>query len=148
MPQKSTKRGIEVAEIPEEQREDDALSISSDELTQHFQQDSVSISLKYYQKSCECFSKWARPELKKFASTVEKIRGYEPDQLKAAKSLCDMHKGAPSKDRFKRPQEISEDIKFYEIKVDPRNKARIHGFFVQGVFFLVWLDRDHSCFPQ
>lgn len=148
MPRKSIKRGIEVAEIPEEQRGDDVLSISIEDLTQHFQQDSVSISLKYFQKSCECFSKWGNAELKKFSSTIEKIRGYAPDQLKANKSLCDMHKGAPSKDRFKRPQEISEDIKFYEIKVDPSNKARVHGFFVETVFFLVWLDRKHGCFPQ
>ena len=96
----------------------------------------------------ECFSKWRGPELKKFSSTIEKIRGYAPDKLKANKNLCDMHKGSSSRERFKRPQDISEDIKFYEIKVDPSNKARIHGFFVQGVFFLVWLDRDHGCFPQ
>ena len=59
-----------------------------------------------------------------------------------------MHRGSPSAARFKRPEDISEDIDFYEIKVDPSNKARIHGFFVQGVFFLVWLDRGHSCFSQ
>jgi len=59
-----------------------------------------------------------------------------------------MRRGPPSAARFKRPQDISEDIKFYEIKVDPSNKARIHGFFVQGVFFLVWLDRGHNCFAQ
>ena len=148
MPKKSTKRGIEAAEIPEEQRGDDVLLIGEDQLSMYFQQDSVSISLKYIQKSCECFSKWQRPELKKFTSTIEKIRGYAPAQLRGTKSLCDMHRGAPKKERFSRPQDVSEDIQFYEIKVDPSNKARIHGFFVEDVFFLVWLDRDHGCFPQ
>ncbi|MFJ5487377.1 hypothetical protein ACIKTA_07040, partial [Hansschlegelia beijingensis] len=32
----------------------------------------------------------------------------------------------------------------WEIKVDPSNKLRIHGLFVDSVFFLVWLDREHA----
>jgi len=89
-------------------------------------QESVSISLKYYLSSCECFSQWQARELKKFTGTIEKISNYDADQLQRTKSLCDSHKGAPSFPRFRRPDAISEDIMFYEIKVDPSNKARIN----------------------
>jgi hypothetical protein len=40
---------------------------------------------------------------------------------------------------------VSEDIPFYELHV--HSKARVHGFFVESVFFLVWLDRNHRAFP-
>ena len=41
-----------------------------------------------------------------------------------------------SRSCFRRPNGISEDIQFHELKVDASNKARIHGFFVGSVFFL------------
>ncbi len=106
----------------------------------------VAINLRYYLDSCECFSDWQSKDLKKFTSTIKKLKGYTHSRLVINKSLCDLHKGKPSETRFKRPVEISDDIPFYEIKVDPANKARIHGFFVEDTFFLVWLDRSHSCF--
>jgi hypothetical protein len=123
-------------------------SVSTDELSRHFSDHSVSISLKYYSKSCECFSLWQPRDLKKFSATIEKISGYTPELLKSTYSLCVAHKGEPNARRFSRPSGISEDVAFHEIKVDPSNKARIHGFFAGSVFFLVWLDRAHECFPQ
>lgn len=120
----------------------------SDPILSHFGSDSVSISLKYCRTSCECFSAWQKNELKKFSATISKISGYSPLQLQSNTNLCGSHKGQPSQERFCRPDTISDDIRFFEIKVDPSNKARIHGFFVGSVFFLVWLDRKHACFPE
>jgi hypothetical protein len=140
--------GIDPANVIIEEEAPPEPRISDDDLAGHFVKESVSISLKYYLSSCECFSDWQARELKKFTGTIEKISGYDVDQLQRTKSLCDSHKGPPSYARFRRPDSVSDDVLFYEIKVDPSNKARIHGFFVRGVFFLVWLDRKHQCFEQ
>jgi hypothetical protein len=108
----------------------------------------VSISLKYYRPQTECFSKWTSQELKKFTGLIAKIRGHTATNLKAYTALCDRHKGKPSEDRFSRPVELSEDLALYELKVDPSNKARVHGVFVGSVFFLIWLDRKHAVFKS
>lgn len=108
----------------------------------------VSISLKYYRKETECFSDWQAGELKKFSATVAKIAQIEADRLKGYKPLCEPHKHEPAAARFSRPEKLSEDLNFFEIKVDPSNAARVHGVFVGSVFFLVWLDREHAVFPE
>jgi|MDUS01.1.fsa_nt_gb hypothetical protein len=44
-------------EIPDFEEEPDVVILSpGDELLKHFSAQSVSVSLKYYKKSCECFS--------------------------------------------------------------------------------------------
>lgn len=108
----------------------------------------VSISLKYYRQETECFSQWNPGDLKKFGSTVGKIKQLTADKLKGYKPLCEPHKNDPAEKRFARPDALSEDLSFYEIKVDPSNAARIHGVFVGSVFFLVWLDKDHAVYPE
>ena len=107
----------------------------------------VSISLKYYRKDSECFSAWQSSELKKFSAALEKISGQTAKDLKSYKPLCVKHKGPPAAKRFSRPDSLSEDLDFYEIKIDASNKARVHGVFVDSIFFLVWLDRQHAVFP-
>lgn len=122
--------------------------LTATDLTDHFSGGAVSISLKYYSSSCECFSMWGKRELKKLTGTIDKISQYSSEQLKSTKSLCDIHKGNPSERRFSIPETISIEISIYEIKVDPSNKLRVHGFFVRDIFFLLWLDRKHACFKQ
>lgn len=108
----------------------------------------ISISLKYYRKETECFSDWQKGELKKFSAIGHKISGQTALKLKAYKPLCEKHKGPPAEARFARPDNLSEDLELYEIKVDPSNKARIHGVFVNSIFFMIWLDRNHAVFPE
>lgn len=108
----------------------------------------MSISLRYFQNQCECFSVWQPKELSRFSDAINKIRGYTPEMLKGKKNLCEPHKGEPRRARFSRPDDLAEDLRFFEIKVDQSNKLRIHGPFVGDVFFLVWLDREHECFPS
>lgn len=122
------------------------INVADSALSAHLDQKHVSISLRYFQKSCECFSEWEKPELKKFSSTLEKIRNYNAAQLMATYSLCSMHKGPPNESRFSIPNDLSRDVPLHEIKVDPSNKLRVHGFFAGPVFFLIWLDRKHACF--
>jgi len=44
-------------------------------------------------------------------------------------------------------KEISEDINFFELRVN-QDKLRVHGFQSQSAFFLVVLDRNHEVFPM
>lgn len=108
----------------------------------------VSISLKYYREETECFSDWQASEMKKFSATIKKISSLSASALKGYKPLCVPHKNAPAEARFARHDKLSEDLRFFELKVDPSNKARAHGVFVGSVFFLVWLDRLHAVFPE
>jgi len=122
--------------------------ISISDLSPHLDAGSVSVSLRYFRRECECFSDWQKAELKKFVGTLEKLRSHSVDQLKGKKSLCDIHKGKPNEARFNIPDAISPDLSIYEIKIDPSNKLRMHGFFTGPVFFLLWLDRMHACFKS
>jgi len=107
----------------------------------------VSISLRYYRKQAECFSKWKAPELKKFSALVEKLQGYDPKTLTGSK-ICSLHKGSPSREKYTLPDELSPDLSLHELRVDQSNKARIHGVLWGVTFYLVWLDRNHAVFPQ
>lgn len=108
----------------------------------------VSVSLKYFRAETECFSDWNAGDLKKFSATLAKIKQVNSGTLQGYRPLCERHKNAPAEGRFARPAELSEDIAFFEIKVDPSNAARIHGAFVGSVFYLVWLDRLHAVYPE
>jgi hypothetical protein len=108
----------------------------------------VSISLKYYREETECFSAWQSGEMKKFSATIKKISSIPASQLKGYKPLCVPHKNSPAEARFVPHDKLSEDLSFFELKVDPSNKARAHGVFVGSVFFLVWLDRLHAVYPE
>ena len=108
----------------------------------------VSVSLKYYRQETECFSDWHTDELKKFSGLIKKIKQLSAGKLKGYKPLCEPHKYAPAEARFSRPEQLSEDLSFFELKVDSSNAARVHGVFVGSVFFLVWLDRLHAVYPD
>ena len=140
--QKSSKVEIKTGVVP------GAPIVDLSKVQTHLNGESVSISLRYFQSSCECFSDWEKHELKKFSATIKKIRGYNAELLKRTLNLCDIHKGKPGEERFSIPEDLSPEIRFHELKVDPSNKLRIHGFFAESVFFLVWLDRKHACFPS
>lgn len=108
----------------------------------------VSVSLKYYHQEAECFSDWQAGDLKKFSAMLGKMAQLDADKLKGYKPYCEPHKNEPAEQRFARPEKLSEDLKFFEIKVDAGNAARMHGVFVGSVFFLVWLDRLHAVYPE
>lgn len=108
----------------------------------------VSISLKYYREETECFSEWQPGELKKFSAMIAKVGQFTAMKLRGYKPLCEPHKYQPAESRFSRPAKLSEDLSFFELKVDHSNKARVHGVFVGSIFFLVWLDRLHAVYPE
>ena len=145
MPKRSKKIGAGPKFGSEVDRKPEPKILDS-KLDKHLSSGKVSISLRYFQRSCECFSDWEAKELEIFAKTIEKVRGYDVSMLKGKRNLCEIHKNKPDRGRFSIPDDLSEDLPFYEIKVDQSNKLRIHGPFIGDVFFLVWLDREHECF--
>lgn len=110
-------------------------------LSKHFSEDRVSVSLKYYSGKTQCFSEWNQKELKKLTSIIDFLAQISESDAKSNK--CHAHKGPPKSTKFIRPKDLSPDIMFYSMKVT--DKSRIHGFFLSSIFFLVWLDRNHEC---
>lgn len=106
----------------------------------------VSISLKHYRQSTENLSDWDHKDLKKLDSTISELRAMSVDTL-LTHAICCRHDGTINSGRFTRPEGISREASMYEIRVDPHNRARMHGTIYDSVFYLVWLDRNHEVFP-
>lgn len=114
------------------------------------------VVLKYFQSDWECFSHWQKDELSQFSNFLQTFAGhtwqsvyktggkgenkaglgYTPYQIEDMKSGSEHLRKVRAK--------ISEDIKFFELRVSQR--MRVHGFQAQAAFFLVLLDREHRVF--
>jgi len=112
------------------------------------QEKSVSVSLKYFHRNYQCFSKWQVQELKAFSSFIEKLRNADWGRVVSTggspgnKTGLGYTKHKCSTARKKFLWDISSDIEFCELRVNQR--ARIHGFHIDSVFYLCWLDKDHK----
>jgi len=102
--------------------------------------------LKYLRTETECLSEWHRPELKKLVQAIEKMRNMTVHELVVVSRLCSQHKYLPKLSRFVRPAGLGPDLPIYEIRVDRSNSARMHGVFIDNVFHLIWLDKNHQVF--
>jgi hypothetical protein len=108
----------------------------------------VFLSLKYIQSNYQCFSDWAKVEMREF---------WNFNSLLHEKSWQDVYSTSRKKDKtglayteiplkkyplseFKR--NLSPDITLFELRVSQR--MRVHGFRVKSVFYLCWLDRNHD----
>ena len=98
----------------------------------------VSVSLRHYQRSYECFSKWTKVELKTFSKWLDKMAERTVTQVTSTTKTGHAHIGTPKK----LPQAISHDVLMYGLDVG--DKPRVHGFFIGSGFYLVWLDREHK----
>lgn len=77
-------------------------------------------------------------DLKAFSSWVEKMAGRTEAQITATTLTCHAHQGKTKQ----LPADVSPDVKMYGLDVGA--KSRVHGFFLSGHFYLVWLDRNHA----
>lgn len=96
----------------------------------------ASVNLRYFDRKNECFSKWQPKELNAFSGFVEKMATKTESQVTSITQTCHSHKGSTSK---RLPTAVSKDVRMYSLDVGP--KGRVHGFFSEGTFFLVWMDR-------
>ena len=109
-------------------------------------QTNVSVSLRFYAPSVECFSEWTAADLKSFSSLVSKLRHLDIQELRGNANLCKSHAKGSKIRNYRRPDGIGNDVKFHELKLSGR--LRVHGVFQGPVFHLVWLDRNHQVFPN
>ncbi len=118
------------------------------------------VALKYFKSDWQCFSEWETQELKEFSSFIKTLQKHNWEQVYNTGSKIPKHGLAYTKYEIKDvkseaiknklasvKEEISEDINFFELRVN-QNKLRVHGFQSQSVFFLVALDRKHEAFPM
>ena len=112
---------------------------------------SISIVLRYYDYTYQCFSDWKSNELKLFSKFVDKLRKLTWSQVhsqssnknKTGLALTYINRNQlPQKDILK---EISPEIRIFELRIS--DKVRVHGFRIKNSFFLIWLDRNHEICP-
>ena len=110
------------------------------------------VNLKYYSSSYQCFSEWEPGELKALSALIEKLRQHKWSDIYKTGGQVGNKTGLAytlHKDRAKLPRHpaldsISEDITFFELRVD--QEMRVHGFRCLEAFYLVWLDRKHEVY--
>jgi len=118
------------------------------------------VALKYYKSDWQCFSEWEKQELCEFSTFLKSLQNHTWQQVYDTGGRIPKHGLAYTKYDIKDiksnaireilksvKDEISEDINFFELRVN-QNKLRVHGFQSQSAFFLVALDRNHEAFPM
>lgn len=106
------------------------------------------VALKYYQPDFECLSAWRTEELRILSAFIQKLSKttwaqiYKTGGKPGNKDGLGYTLHGPGFKTPPKPQDISEDITFFELRVT--RAARVHGFRCQNAFFLVWLDRAHQ----
>lgn len=111
-----------------------------------------SVSLKYFDPRFECFSVWPPDKLAAFSAFVGKLAGHTWEKVYQTGGALGHKTGlgyTPHKHRGKLPpipNAPSEDLTLFELRVT--QEARVHGFRMGSIFFLVWLDKDHRVYPM
>jgi len=104
------------------------------------------ISLKYFDGSYECFSKWQQNDLKAFTRFISKLRDNTWQDIKRTAGLGYTEHNRQNLPRKQILTAISPETTMFELRVT--QTARVHGFRIHSVFFLVWLDRNHKIYRE
>jgi len=110
------------------------------------------LSIRFLQYDFQCFSDWNKIEMNNFWNFNEKIHKYSWQQIYQTASKTNKtgfaYMPIPIENypdsNFKK--NLSTDITIFELRVD--EKIRVHGFRHESIFFLCWLDKNHSICPQ
>ena len=71
------------------------------------------------------------------SSPVEKTLRFHPVRF---------HENRVSEDGFGLGEDADEDA--WEFSLTANKHGRVFGFFVENVFYIVWLDPDHKLYPR
>jgi hypothetical protein len=102
----------------------------------------LSISLKHYLPNHECFSSWTPADLKKFSSTVRKLRGLTRMDLNKT-NICSKLSNQNGW-KLGKPKGVDRELDIFELRIAKGEDVRIFGVMISSVFYLIWLDRNHS----
>ena len=118
------------------------------------------VVLKYFNSDWQCFSEWESWQLKQFSGFLKNLSGHTWQQVYRTGNRIPKHglgytaynindvKSLAIRNKLQAVADvISEDISFFELRVD-QSKLRVHGFQSHSAFFLVVLDKDHEAFPM
>jgi len=101
----------------------------------------IFLSLAYIQHQWERFSDWEAKEMKQFwefNSTIHQLtwdKAYSHSGLRYKKINENKYPAGGIKEN------LSPDVSLFEFRIT--DKARVHGFRINNIFFLCWLDRNH-----
>ena len=105
----------------------------------------VSVSLRYWNTGSQCLSVWQKKELTHLRKLIDKLQGMTPSAIRSDPGLYLKYHSGPAARGFSRPTGLSADIALCEVRVS--GKARVHAALHDGLFYLVWLDRNHDVYP-
>jgi hypothetical protein len=109
-----------------------------------------SFRFTYADKNRWTLAEWTSSEINDFIEGLKKIEKYTWAQIKGhgskkrGESVATGYKLITNHPSL--PDNIPEDVKLSEMRID--EKKRIFGFRVQGVYYIIWFDRDHSVCPD
>ncbi|MEG3920411.1 hypothetical protein [Microcoleus sp. POL10_C6] len=113
----------------------------------------ISFSFRYYQDDKEKFSIGGR-DAKYLASLLRRLR--DLSQLKAQEIINSQSKSlrchgivwldTTEPNGFGIPNEAALVNVPYQFQISANEYGRVHGFFSENVFYIVWLDPDHNLY--
>ena len=119
-------------------------------------QNHVSFSFKYLLDKPKEFDSTAIKSLKYWQALKEKLvvisEKTKQELLDDNSDYFRFHpinwKDTSQKNGFQRLDEQLQGHEPFQFNVRTNNFGRVHGFFIDNVFHIVWLDRDHKLYPR
>lgn len=113
----------------------------------------ISFSFRYLQNNNEKFS-FNNQDLRYFASLLLRLRDLSTLTLleiinNRSKSLrCHpIHwRDTTEPNGFGLPNEDQIATSAYQFQISSNEHGRVHGFFIESIFYIVWLDPNHSLY--
>jgi len=113
----------------------------------------MSFSFRYYQDGKDKFSIGGR-DAKYLASLLKRLR--DLSQLKAQEIINNQSKSlrchgivwldTTEPNGFGIPNEVQLVNTPYQFQISANEYGRVHGFFSENIFYIVWLDPDHNLY--
>jgi hypothetical protein len=113
----------------------------------------VSFSFRYYQDDKDKFSLGGR-DVKYLASLLRRLRDLSQlnaqeiinNQSKSLRCHGIVWKNTSEPNGFGIPNEAMLVNVPYQFQISANEYGRVHGFFSENVFYIVWLDPDHNLY--
>ncbi|MBE9185648.1 hypothetical protein IQ270_13315 [Microcoleus sp. LEGE 07076] len=113
----------------------------------------VSFSFRYYQEDKDKFSIGGR-DAKYLASLLRRLRDLSQlndreiinNQSKSLRCHGIVWKNTTEPNGFGIPNEAELVNVPYQFQISANEYGRVHGFFSENIFYIVWLDPDHNLY--
>lgn len=114
----------------------------------------ISFSFQYLDRSSVKFD-YAKCESSYFCKVIERLsalctisqRALHADRGSALRAHPIDWQETSEPDGFVHLHEQLWESKPYQFSISSNAHGRVHGFFIDSVFFVVWLDPDHKLYP-